>query len=364
MDIEDRYKLITQNSVELLTSEDLRARLAEKTELKGYIGFEPSGLMHIAQGIICARKIKDLNEAGVKMIVYLADWHAYINDKLGGDIERLQMCGKYMEEVFLALGVDPAKTEFIYASKLLDSIDFWEKVLRIAKASSLNRVRRAMTIMGRKGGEGDTDSSKFFYPAMQVADIFQMEVDIAYGGMDQRKAHVLAREVAEKLGHPKPIALHTPLLMGLSGSGRMEYAEGADDAGDDDSKMIDMKMSKSSPDSAVYFHDSTDDIKRKLKKAFCPEGEIAENPVLEMCRYLVFPNVESMKVERPEKFGGDMEFFRYEDLEEAFEGMQLHPLDLKMAVAGYIEELVKPVREYFEKNPENLEAVKGFEITK
>jgi tyrosyl-tRNA synthetase len=320
--------------------------------------------MHIAQGIICARKIRDLNQAGVRMIVYMADWHAYINDKLGGDIEKLQTTGRYMEEVFLALGVDPAKTEFLYASKLLDSIDFWEKVLRIAKASSLNRVRRAMTIMGRKGGEGDTDSSKFFYPAMQVADIFQMDVDIAYGGMDQRKAHVLAREVAEKLGHPKPIALHTPLLMGLTGSGRMEYAEGAGAREDDDAKMIDMKMSKSSPDSAVYFHDSPDDIKRKLKKAYCPEGELAENPIIELCKYMIFPNFESFKVERPEKFGGDMEFYRYEELAESFEGQQLHPLDLKMAAASYIEQLVQPVRDYFEKNPGNLDAVKGYEITK
>jgi tyrosyl-tRNA synthetase len=361
MDVDDRYKRITQNSVELLTSEDLRARLSEKEELLGYIGFEPSGMMHIAQGIICARKIKDLNEAGCRMIVYLADWHAYINDKLGGNIERLQQCGKYMEEVFLALGVDPAKTEFLYASKLLDTIDFWEKVLRIAKASSLHRVRRAMTIMGRQGGEADTDSSKFFYPAMQVADIFQMDVDIAYGGMDQRKAHVLAREVADKLGRPKPIALHTPLLMGLSGSGRMDYSDAVDA---DDAKMIDMKMSKSSPDSAVYFHDGTDDIKRKLKKAYCPEGEVSENPILEMCKYIVFPNVDSVKVERPEKFGGDIEFYRYEELEESFEGSQLHPLDLKMAVAGYIDELVKPVRDYFVKNPDNLKAVMEFEITK
>jgi tyrosyl-tRNA synthetase len=363
MDVEDRYKMITRNTVELLTSEDLRARLEEKEELRGYIGFEPSGLMHIAQGIICARKIKDLTEAGCKMVVYMADWHAYINDKLGGDIERLQTCGKYMEEVFLALGVDPEKTEFVYASKLLDTIDFWEKVMRIGKANSLNRVRRAMTIMGRKGGEGDTDSSKFFYPAMQVADIFQLDVDIAYGGMDQRKAHVLAREVAEKLGYRKPIALHTPLLMGLTGSGRMEYAEGAGED-DEDARLIDMKMSKSSPDSAVYFHDGTDDIKRKLKKAYCPEGEVTENPILEMCKFLVFPNFDSIKVERPEKFGGDMEFFRYEELEESFAGSQLHPLDLKMAVAHYIEELVKPVRDYFEKNPGNLEAVKGYEITK
>ncbi|UCH89901.1 MAG: tyrosine--tRNA ligase [Thermoplasmata archaeon] len=361
--VEDRYKIITQDTVELLTSEDLRARLAEKAELKGYIGFEPSGLMHIAQGIICAKKIRDLNDAGVKMVVYMADWHAYINDKLGADIERLQTCGKYMEEVFLALGVDPSKTEFVYASKLLDTIDFWEKVLRIAKASSLHRVRRAMTIMGRKGG-ADSDSSKFFYPAMQVADIFQLEVDIAYGGMDQRKAHVLAREVAEKLGYPKPIALHTPLLMGLQGSGRMDYSEAEVAVDEEDARLIDMKMSKSSPDSAVYFHDSPDDIKRKLKKAYCPEGDIRENPIMEMCKYIVFPNFNSVKVERPEKFGGDMEFDRYDILEESFEGMQLHPLDLKMAVAHYIDELVKPVRDYFDKNPKNLEAVKKFEITK
>ena len=151
----------------------------------------------------------------------------------------------------------------------------------------------------------------------------------------------------------------------------MEFAEDssspeppAPSPDEEDAKMIDAKMSKSSPNSAIYFHDTEADIKRKLKKAFCPEGEIAENPIMEMCKYIIFPNHDSMKVERPEKFGGNMEFFRYEELEEAFEGMQLHPLDLKMAVASYIEELVKPVRDYFDKNPENLESVKEFEITR
>ncbi|MBA3044019.1 tyrosine--tRNA ligase, partial [archaeon] len=250
-------------------------------------------------------------------------------------------CGKYMEDCFLSLGVD---AKIVYASDLTDKKDYWEKVIRIAKNSSLARIRRAMTIMGRKESDAETDSSKLMYPSMQAADIFELGVDVALGGMDQRKAHMLARDVSEKLGWKKPIAIHTSLLGSLTGTERMES-----------------KMSKSSPESCVFIHDPEDDIKRKIKNAYCPM-EIENNPVIDICRHIIFREHETITIERPEKYGGNLNLTETELLKVY--PKELHPADLKSAVSKHLIQILEPVREYFEKNPENLETIKGFTVTR
>ena len=340
MDLDERIEIIKNNAEEIVTLEELKVLLETNEHPTAYAGLEPSGFVH--RGVlVCANKIKDLMSAGVDVTILLADWHAFINDKLGGNMENIKKCGKYMEDCFLSLGVN---AKFVYASELIDKKDYWEKVIRIAKNSSLARTRRAMTIMGRKESEAETDSSKLIYPSMQAADIFQLDVDVALGGMDQRKAHMLARDVSEKLGWKKPIAIHTSLLGSLTGVERMES-----------------KMSKSSPESCVFIHDSEEDIKRKIKNAYCPM-EVKGNPVIDICRYIIFREHETIKIERPEKYGGNLNL-TYNDLISIYPA-KLHPADLKSAVSKYLIQILEPVREYFRKNPENLETVKKFTITR
>jgi tyrosyl-tRNA synthetase len=110
----DKFEKITANIEEIVTPEELKKAL-DKDRPIGYIGFEPSGSVHIGWQI-CTNKIKDFIECGFDFTVLLADWHAYINDKLGGDIEKIKLCGKYMEDCFAAMGVDISKIKFIYAS--------------------------------------------------------------------------------------------------------------------------------------------------------------------------------------------------------------------------------------------------------
>lgn len=306
----------------------------------GYIGIEPSGLLTTAQAFQIARSLKVLHAAGVHMTVLLADWHAYINDKLGTDLDRIKRCGAYLQSAFEAMGVDPGMTTYVYASQFAKDDGYWELVVRTLKASSLNRIKRALTIMGREEDESELDSSKIIYPAMQVSDIYYLDVDIALGGMDQRKAHMLCRDVAGKVGRPvkTPVALHFALLPSLQGGSVKDDPVAA-------------KMSKSRPDTALLIHDSPEDIHRKLKKAYCPQGELEDNPVTELCRLIVFPHAGELVIRRPEKWGGDMHFTSYEDLAESFESGQLHPADLKTAVADALAELQAPVRERFESDP-------------
>lgn len=339
----DKLQILTNNVEEIVTDEELK-NVLNKEKPKAYIGFEPSGSVHIGWKI-CTNKIKDFLDCGFDFTVLLADWHAYINDKLDGDIEKIKLCGKYMEDCFASMGVDKDRVKFVYASDYVSDPAYWEIVLRTAKSMSVARVKRAMDIMGRSAEEAEKDLSKLFYPAMQVSDIFYLDLDVAYGGMDQRRAHMLAREVSKKLGRKTPVAMHTPLLTGLQAGGRMDPVEA--------------KMSKSKPDAMLSIHDDSASVKKKMSKAFCPEKQVEGNPVLEICKYVIFPELhgEVFLIERPEKFGGNLEFNSYEDLENAFvDG--LHPLDLKNATASYVNKILEPVHQYFEKHPENYKKMK------
>ena len=345
MDVEQRISLIMRNAEEAVTADEIKEMLSKERTPSAYIGFEPSGLVHLGWALV-ASKIRDLADAGMSVTVLWADWHAYINDKLGGNIDNIRICANYMEDCFESLGVARDKVRYVYASDMLDGIAYWEKAIKVAKATSLSRVKRAMTIMGRSEDEAEVDSSKMFYPILQATDIFCLDVDLAYAGMDQRRAHMLARDAAEKLGWKKPIALHTPLLPGLKGGDRMDPAAS--------------KMSKSDPDSSVNIHDGDDDIRRKMSKAFCPPEKDSEtvNPVLMLCRFVVMPKIGALNIERPEKFGGNVSFSDYNEVAESYFSGKLHPMDLKKGVSEGLIKALAPVREFFASKPENLNAVK------
>lgn len=374
----DKLEKLTSNTQEIVTINELK-EILEKDKLKGYIGFEPSGTVHIGWKI-CTNKIMDFLDCGFDFTILLADWHAYINDKLGGDIEKIKLCGKYMEDCFAAMGVSKDKVKFVYASDYVGDSNYWEIVLRVAKATSVARVKRAMDIMGRSFDEAEKDLSKLFYPTMQVSDIFYLDIDVAYGGMDQRHAHMLARDVSKKIGKKSPVAIHTPLLTGLQTGGRMEPTEinkfpigGSALPSEDSEKKSELskyfpagstiKMSKSKPYSMISIHDNPDSVKQKIKKAYCPEKQVEGNPILELCKYVIFPGLkdETFLIERPGKFGGNIEFSTYKELEDSYiKG--LHPLDLKIATTDYINKILEPVHMYFERHSEIIQKMKKLDI--
>jgi tyrosyl-tRNA synthetase len=240
---------------------------------------------------------------------------------------------------------------------------YWLNGLKIARINTVARITRCSQIMGRTDKD-ELSAAQIFYPCMQAADIWNLKADIAQLGMDQRKVNVLARESFPKLGLKKPIAIHHHMLMGLT-EPKTEGLEGAEAA-------IAKKMSKSNPDSAIFMTDTTEEINKKFKKAYCPEGIVEDNPVLEYCKYIIFEKIKDgtlkeFKVERPEKFGGNVIYKDYSELEKDFIEKKLHPMDLKSASAKYIDELLEPVRKHFqidEKAKELLTKVESYIITK
>jgi len=358
MDVHERFKLISEVGEEIVKKDELMKLLLEKKQFIAYDGFEPSGKIHIAQGTLRAINVNKITKAGGKFKMLVADWHGWANNKMDGDLEKIQIVGKYFIEVWKACGMDLKNVEFVWASDLLNNRNYWKTVMQIARSSTLNRILRTTQIMGRSENE-TLQASQILYPCMQAADIFHLKADICQLGMDQRKVNVLAREIGEKIGYYKPIIVSHHMLMGLQQPTSQEK--------DAKERAIEMKMSKSKPDTAIFMTDSEKEIQRKLGKAWCPEKQIKENPIMEYYKYIIFEKFDKIEIKRPEKFGGNLEIKSYEELEEFYSKGKIHPLDLKKTCAVYINEIIKPVREHFEKNKEAKELkelVESFKVTR
>lgn len=358
-DVERRLELITRNTEEVLTVGELRRLLASGERIQHYIGFEISGKIHIGSGLGCMAKVRDFLDAGVDCSIFLADWHTWINDKLGGDRDEIRRVAvNYFKEGMKAslacFGRDPERLRFILGTELYhNNDDYWATVIDVSRNTSLARMQRSITILGRREGEG-VDFAKLIYPAMQVADIFAMGVKLAQAGMDQRKAHVIALDTALKLEvNPlrnaegekiKPVAIHHHLVLGMKKpSVWPPPAENKQDF------WASMKMSKSDPNSAIFIHDSEDEVRAKIRKAFCPPGEVEYNPVLDWARYLVFdePGI-SLDIDRTPENGGPVRYESFGELAAAYASGALHPMDLKAGVGEALIRLLEPARRHFQ----------------
>ena len=372
MTTDERIELITRNCQEVLTKEDLRHLIDTNTPLVHYIGFEISGLVHLGTGLISMGKIADFLKAGVKCQILLADFHSYLNNKLGGDWDNIRIATeKYFKQGLVAslkcYGIDESQVEFVTGKELYEkNLIHWETFMEVGKHVTLSRNMRSISIMGKKQGN-DVDMATLFYPPLQVADIFTLRVNLAHAGMDQRKAHVVARQVAQKLkinplfdaegNKIAPVAIHQNLIAGLTGPENVDLKQGAEDV------AIDLKMSKSKPGSAIFVHDTPDEIRNKIRKAYGPPKQIEYNPLINWVETLVFWGEQTgeLKIERPEKFGGNVTYNSLDQLKADYQSEKLFPLDLKNALAEWIIQKLEPARKHFEikENAEGLVLMKG-----
>ena len=315
MQTEEKLKLIKRNAVEIVTEEELRELVERESKPVAYVGYEPSGEIHLGH-LMTVNKLMDLQNAGFKVKVLLADVHAYLNEK--GDFEEIEKIAKYNKKAFIALGLRD-NAEFILGSSYQLEKDYVLDVLKMARITTLNRARRSMDEVSRR--KEDPVVSQMIYPLMQAVDIAHLRVNLAVGGIDQRKIHMLARENLPKLGYSSPVCLHTPILLGLDGE----------------------KMS-SSKGNYISVRDSEEEVERKMRKAYCPAKQVENNPVIEIMKYHIFPRFEIVVVERDERFGGDVEYSNFEELAKDFESGKLHPADLKAAAAKYLNKLLEKPR--------------------
>jgi len=308
--------LIKRNTTEVVTEDELTRLLNEKKEVTTYCGYEVSGPVHIGTMVAIQKQI-DFQNSGLRVKVLLADLHTYLNRK-GSEIWIDEMV-RYWMDSFKALGLKKAK--FVRGTDFQFKKEYIHDVLNLGLLTTLKRSLRSMQEIARDIENARV--SQMIYPLMQIADIKYLDVDIAHGGIEQRKIHMLARETLPEIEYEKPVCIHTPLICSLQGP--------------------ETKMSSSKPETMIAVDERPEKIREKIKKAFCP-SEAKNNPILDVCRYVIFPRQGKLEVKRKEKFGGDIEFKDYEELEGQYIRKDLHAQDLKNAVAESLIEILEPVR--------------------
>ena len=345
LDITEKVDLIQRPPTEeIVTQDELIELFKTNSSPKHYIGLEISGFLHLGSLISTGFKINDFVKAGVNCTIFLADWHTVINDKLGGDWETIAKVSKYYQDAFKLVCPD---AKIVLGSKLYqENTEYWTDLIKFTKHMTLKRTMRTLTIMGRSESDEKIDVARLLYPAMQAVDMHYLDVDIAHSGMDQRKIHMLVREIFPKMKWRVPVAVHHKLLPGLS-----KPADSNDD-------KISTKMSKSDPNSGIFIHNTDDEIRKKINKAWCDEGILENNPILAIAESIIFSKFNEMVVERPEKFGGNITYANYIDLENDFKEKKLHPGDLKQTVGNYLVKIVSPIREKLNLSDELSEAIK------
>ncbi len=318
MNEKEKLELIKRNTEEIITEEELTKLLKSGKKPVVYCGYEPSGPMHLGH-FVTITKLQDLQKAGFKIKILLADIHALLNRK--GD-EKL--INKEVESWKKTIKAIDKGFEIVLGSSFQFKKEYQFDVMKLAQASTINRGLRSMQEIARD--VENATISQLWYPLMQAADIKFLKVDVALGGLEQRKVHMIAKDTANILNY-KFIALHTPLITSLKGPGE--------------------KMSKSLPGSGISVTDSFEEIKKSINGAYCPEKEAKDNPILQIAKLIVFPKIKSIKISRLEKFGGNITIKSYEELENLYTSGKLHPADLKKTIAEYLEEIISPIRKSF-----------------
>ena len=335
MDTDERLELATRNTAEVVEESELETLFAEG-DPSVYIGYAPTGEMHIGH-FTTMRKLADFLGAGMDVTVLIADLHAHLDDNKS-PFDLLEARSEYYEETIEAMidaaGADADRISFVRGRDFELDPDYTLELLRMATETTLSRAQRAGSEVVR-----ESDSAKLgglLYPLMQTLDVDALDADVAYGGIDQRGIYMLSREILPEHGGESPVCVFAPLLSGLSGG----------------------KMSASDESSKVNLNDSRDEVVEKIEAAYCPAGEREDNGVLEYLEYLVFPILdergEDLIIERPEEYGGDLTYENYDDLEADFLSGELHPADLKPAAGEAISEIVDPIRERLNDQPELL----------
>lgn len=319
---EEKFELVKRNTAEIIGEEELKKLLKEKKRPVAYLGTAPTGKPHVGY-FLWGLKVCDLLKAGFHVKILLADLHAALDNTPWAILEkRYDYYAAIIPEMIKALGADTKELEFVKGSEIQLKPEYSFDVLQLSSLISVHDATKAASDVVKMGD--NPKLSGLIYPLMQACDEQYLEVDCQLGGTDQRKIMVLARENLPKIGYKSRIEIMNPLLPGLVGK----------------------KMSASDPNTKIDLLEDSESVKKKLNKAEFIEGD-ADNGVMAFLEYFLMivkkDNKEKFLIERPEKFGGNVEYSDFESIKKDVLSKKLHPMDVKFAVAKEISKILSKI---------------------
>ncbi len=327
---EEKFELIKRNTQEIVTEEELKELLKKKKAPVVYWGTAVTGKPSLAY-FFPLLKLSDFSRAGFKVKILLADLHGALDGTPWHILEhRYDFYKEAITQILKALGTDLKKIEFVKGSEFQLGHEYMYDVLKVASMCSVHDCKKAASEVVKMGDNPMLGG--LIYPIMQALDEEYLKVDVQFGGVDQRKILMFARENLSKIGYDERAEVMNPMIQGLIGK----------------------KMSSSDPKSKIDLNDDEKKIKEKINSAYCMEGD-PDCGIMEFLRYVIMTikndNGEKFLVERAAKFGGNVSYSNYSQIEKDFRNKKLHPMDLKNAL---IKEIIKLLSKVDKKKLEEL----------
>ncbi|KAG6833158.1 hypothetical protein H0H87_010545 [Tephrocybe sp. NHM501043] len=331
---DEKFEIITRGLQEVLGGDSIKAILTEGRSPKCYWGTAPTG-RHV-------HAFLDNLKAPLELVAHRTKYYQYL-----------------LLAVFKSLGIPTSKLHFVEGSSY-----------QLTKEYNLDNYKLCAIVSEHDAKKAGAEVVKqvespllsgLLYPGLQALDEQYLDVDFQFGGVDQRKIFTFAELYLPRLGYRKRAHLMNAMVPGLAGG----------------------KMSSSDPNSKIDFLDAPEVVRKKLKLAFCEEGNTEGNGVLSFVEAVLIPISQHrialakgdtlleqgtrdqrpfvaegapegtvFSIERDEKFGGSTHYTSFAEMKADFASKALHPKDLKASVAAAINNLLEPIRAAFEADEE------------
>ena len=230
-DIESQLELIKRGTAEIISEEDLIAKLKQNRPLNVKAGFDPTAPdLHLGHTVVL-QKMKHFQELGHNVTFLIGDFTGMIGDPTGKSETRkpltkeqvLANAETYKEQVFKIL--DPEKTKICFNSAWLEPLTMKETLSLMAKFTVARIIERDDFQKRYKAGE-PIGMHEFMYPIMQGFDSVNMNTDIELGGTDQKFNLLVGRDLLRQYGKEAQVAITMPIIEGLDGVQKMSKSLG------------------------------------------------------------------------------------------------------------------------------------------
>jgi tyrosyl-tRNA synthetase len=338
-----KIEIIKENLAEVIGSQDLEKIINEGKNLKVYWGTSPTGKPHLGY-FLPMIKIAQLVKAGCEITILFADLHAYL-DSMKTSWELLDYRTKYYEhlikQLLLLFNVDLDKIKFIRGSEYQLTKEYTIDIYKLMSKITVDSAQKGGAEVVKQSN--NPFLSGLIYPILQILDEVYLKTDAELGGLDQRKIFMMSRDHLHKIGYKSNIHLMNPMIPNIT------------------AKTNNEKMSSSEPNSKIDLLDSPKSIKKKINKAWS-EPKNPENGLFIFLKNAIFPimklkEIKEFTINRDEKWGGKMIYTIYDKMVEDYKEDILTPQDLKLGIIDWLNDLLKPLQEYFN-NQEMIELIK------
>ncbi len=231
LSIKEQLEIIKRGSVELVTEEELIAKLKRGKPLRVKIGFDPTAPdLHLGHTVVM-QKLKQFQDLGHTAIFLIGDFTARIGDPSGRDETRPHLAEDVIKknaETYIAQAskiIDIDRAEVRYNSEWLGKMS-WLEIAELGSKQTVARMLERDDFKTRLKEGNDITILEFYYPLLQAQDSVALKADIELGGTDQIFNLLMGRTIQKRSGQEAQVVLTMPLLVGTDGVKKMSKTYG------------------------------------------------------------------------------------------------------------------------------------------